>query len=227
MELIDKEVRYDLYCDKCEHHELGEEMDPCHDCLQSPSNEYSHKPMYFKAAEGYSDWLPPQPKPEPTPEPEPEDINYFDPTGEHGNEQLAYSYDESNGTSRFETILSDLKQASTSTIIRILAAEAAGKTIRVSADSTVMSTATQHALTLTGMTSSDMGTKLADLDTWGKPTFAVSKLSATTFAEYGYAISLGLRCTRSGANLPLGSYVQFKNLKVTLEETEGDEDADA
>ena len=227
MELIDKEVRYDLYCGKCVHRELGEEMDPCHDCLQSPSNEYSHKPVYFKAAEGYSDWLPPQPKPEPTPEPEPEDINYFDPTGEHGNEQLAYSYDEPNGTSRFETILGDLKQAFTSIIIRIPAAEAAGKTIRVSADSTVMSTATQHAIILTGMTSSDTGTRLADLDTWGNPTFAISKLSATTFAEYGYAISLGLRCTRGGANLPLGSYVQFKNLKVTLEETEGDEDANS
>lgn len=227
MELIDKEVRYDLYCDKCEHHELGEEMDPCHDCLQSPSNEYSHKPVYFKAAEGYSDWLPPQPKPEPTPEPEPEDINYFDPTGEHGNQQLIYSYDEPNGISRFETNLGGLKQASTSIIIRIPAAEAAGKTIRVSADSTVMSTATQHVIILTGMTSRDMGTWLADLDTWGNPTFAISKLSAMTFAEYGYAISLGLRCTRSGANLPKGGYVQFKNLKVTLEETEGDEDANA
>ena len=225
MELIDKEVRYDLYCDKCVHVNKGEEEDPCHDCLNQPSNEYSHKPVYFKAAEGWEDWLPPQPKPEPTPEPT--EINYFDPTGEHGNWQLAYSYDEPNGISRFETILGDLKQAFTSIIIRIPATEAAGKTIRVSADSTVMSTATQHVIMLTGMTSNSMGTCLADLDTWGNPTFAISKLSATTFAEYGYAISLGLRCTRSGANLPLGSYVQFKNLKVTLEETEGEEDADA
>ena len=227
MELIEKEVYFHQYCQTCKHRDKSEGEDPCWDCLDQPWNEHSHKPVYFKAAEGYSDWLPPQPKPEPTPEPEPEDINYFDPTGEHGNEQLVYSYDEPNGITRFETNLSGLKQASTSIIIRIPAAEAAGKTIRVSADSTVMSTATQHVIILTGMTSSDMGTRLADLDTWGNPTFAISKLSATTFAEHGYAISLGLRCTRSGANLPLGSYVQFKNLKVTLEETEGDEDADA
>lgn len=225
MELIDKEVRYDLYCDKCVHTSKGEEEDPCHDCLNQPSNEYSHKPVYFKAVEGWEDWTPPQPKPEPTPEPT--EINYFDPTGEHGNWQLAYSYDEANGISRFETILDDLKQAFTSIIIRIPATEAAGKTVRVSADSTVMSTATQHVFILTGMTSNSMGTRLADLDTWGNPTFAISKLSAATFAEYGYAISLGLRCTRSGTNLPLGSYVQFKNLKVTLEETEGEEDANA
>lgn len=62
MELIDKEVRYDLYCDKCVHFDLGEEQDPCHDCLNQGSNEYSHKPVYFKAKEGYEGWLPPGPE---------------------------------------------------------------------------------------------------------------------------------------------------------------------
>lgn len=58
MELIDKEVRYDLYCDKCVHTSKGEEEDPCHDCLNQPSNEYSHKPVYFKADAGWEDWTP-------------------------------------------------------------------------------------------------------------------------------------------------------------------------
>lgn len=226
MELIEKEVYFHQYCQTCKHRDKSEGEDPCWDCLDQPWNEHSHKPINWKSAKGFEGWVAPEPQPKPEPEPE-EPKNYFDPTGEHGNEQLIYSYDEPNGISRFETNLGGLKQASTSIIIRIPAAEAAGKTIRVSADSTVMSTATQHVIILTGMTSSDTGTRLADLDTWGNPTFAISKLSAMTFAEHGYAISLGLRCTRSGANLPLGSYVQFKNLKVTLEETEGDEDADA
>ena len=58
MELIDKEVRYDLYCGKCVHKDKDEEEDPCHDCLNQPSNEYSHKPVYFKADDGWENWTP-------------------------------------------------------------------------------------------------------------------------------------------------------------------------
>ena len=48
MELIDKEVRFDLWCNKCKWHHLPETEDPCDICLENPSNEWSHKPVYFE-----------------------------------------------------------------------------------------------------------------------------------------------------------------------------------
>ena len=46
----EKEVRYDIYCKKCKHKELPENMDPCWDCLTNPVNWNSKKPVYFEEA---------------------------------------------------------------------------------------------------------------------------------------------------------------------------------
>ena len=43
-----KEVRYDLYCEKCVHYEEPQDDDPCHYCLEEPAREYSHKPINFE-----------------------------------------------------------------------------------------------------------------------------------------------------------------------------------
>lgn len=43
-----KIVTYELYCKNCEHKDLDEDKDPCHDCLNNPVNVDSHRPMYFK-----------------------------------------------------------------------------------------------------------------------------------------------------------------------------------
>lgn len=60
MEYHDKEVYYHRYCPTCEHKDewkTGENSDgttfldlcdACHDCLNSPYNTDSHKPVYFK-----------------------------------------------------------------------------------------------------------------------------------------------------------------------------------
>lgn len=47
----EKEVRFDLYCSICKHAKLGEQDDPCFECLQHPSNIDSHKPVNFKEVE--------------------------------------------------------------------------------------------------------------------------------------------------------------------------------
>ena len=227
MELIEKEIYFHQYCQTCKHRDKSEGEDPCWDCLDQPWNEYSHKPINWKPAKGFEGWVAPEPQPKPEPEPE-GPKNYFDATVDHSNSKLAYFYDKSIGSSQFETILDGLRQARTSIIVHIPAAEAAGKTIRVSADSTVMSTATQHRFVLSGMTSASMGVWWADLDTWSNQTFEVpDEEFAQIYSRYGLTLALEVSCTRSGVNLPKGSYVRFKNLKVTLEETEGDEDVDA
>lgn len=55
--LRDKEVRFDEYCKKCEYRNLPESEDPCDICLENPSNEWSHKPVYFKETEKTKDLL--------------------------------------------------------------------------------------------------------------------------------------------------------------------------
>ena len=46
--MADKEVYFYLYCKDCKHEKRDEGDDPCNDCLAAPSNEDSHKPLYFK-----------------------------------------------------------------------------------------------------------------------------------------------------------------------------------
>ena len=48
MEIINKIVCFFKYCKLCKHRNLNESEDPCHECLQSPVNTYSRKPLYFE-----------------------------------------------------------------------------------------------------------------------------------------------------------------------------------
>lgn len=47
-----KEVRFDLWCSKCERADVDENSmnpnDTCWDCLHEPMNIDSHKPLFFK-----------------------------------------------------------------------------------------------------------------------------------------------------------------------------------
>ena len=47
-----KEVYFDQYCSKCVNKDVDESdvNGACWDCLDSPSNVDSHKPLYFKEA---------------------------------------------------------------------------------------------------------------------------------------------------------------------------------
>lgn len=46
-----KEVFFDEYCSKCKNYECKEDEDPCHECLENPVNEHSHKPVMFEEME--------------------------------------------------------------------------------------------------------------------------------------------------------------------------------
>lgn len=48
MEFEYKEVRFDLYCEKCKHWEKKDWEDPCNDCLAVPANLHSHKPVNYE-----------------------------------------------------------------------------------------------------------------------------------------------------------------------------------
>lgn len=48
MEIRDKEVEFGAWCDKCEYYDKQEWEDPCDECLNSPRNEYSRRPVCFK-----------------------------------------------------------------------------------------------------------------------------------------------------------------------------------
>lgn len=51
MVLIDKEVRFDIWCSKCQYADIPEADEPCAECLEYPSNEHSTKPVNFKEME--------------------------------------------------------------------------------------------------------------------------------------------------------------------------------
>lgn len=48
MEIVEKEVFFDEYCNKCKFWDKQESEDPCHECLNNFTNTYSHKPVMFK-----------------------------------------------------------------------------------------------------------------------------------------------------------------------------------
>lgn len=50
MEIVDKIVNFE-WCTKCEHFEVAESDEPCHDCLNNFTNTNSHRPVHFKEAE--------------------------------------------------------------------------------------------------------------------------------------------------------------------------------
>ena len=51
MEIIEKIVEYDKYCEKCKFKDTKETADPCHECLIYPTNIHSKKPVNFKEKE--------------------------------------------------------------------------------------------------------------------------------------------------------------------------------
>lgn len=42
-----KIVYFENYCKDCKYEKLAEEKEPCSTCLDSPVNEYSHRPTQF------------------------------------------------------------------------------------------------------------------------------------------------------------------------------------
>lgn len=48
MEYRNKEVRFDLYCDTCKHFNRDESNDICEECVESPVNEHSRKPIKYE-----------------------------------------------------------------------------------------------------------------------------------------------------------------------------------
>lgn len=40
-----KEVYFDQYCKSCKYYKAKEYKDPCNECLNTPVNLYSHKPV--------------------------------------------------------------------------------------------------------------------------------------------------------------------------------------
>lgn len=51
MENIHKEVYFNKYCKTCAYSESKESDDPCDECLATPMNEYSHKPVMYEKKE--------------------------------------------------------------------------------------------------------------------------------------------------------------------------------
>lgn len=45
---MEKLVQYDKFCEKCKHFKTDEVDEPCDECLAEPTNDDSHKPVYFK-----------------------------------------------------------------------------------------------------------------------------------------------------------------------------------
>jgi hypothetical protein len=48
MQIIDKEVYFDKYCDVCKYGAKDETDEHCHECLNNPMNVDSHKPVKFE-----------------------------------------------------------------------------------------------------------------------------------------------------------------------------------
>lgn len=50
MERYNKLVNFEM-CKTCEHFEKEPYNGPCHECLQTPARQDSHRPVYWKAKE--------------------------------------------------------------------------------------------------------------------------------------------------------------------------------
>lgn len=46
-----KEVYFDQYCPNCKYLNEDQASDVCHDCLNEPARQYSHKPLNYKEAD--------------------------------------------------------------------------------------------------------------------------------------------------------------------------------
>ena len=43
-------VDFKKYCETCKHKDVKETKDPCNECLENPTNLYSHKPVKWEDA---------------------------------------------------------------------------------------------------------------------------------------------------------------------------------
>lgn len=50
METETKFVDFNVYCPQCKNSQLTESEEPCNECLTSPVNTDSHKPVNFEGA---------------------------------------------------------------------------------------------------------------------------------------------------------------------------------
>lgn len=46
-----KEVYFHEYCKTCKYEKTKEKMSPCADCLEEPTNLYSHRPVKWEPKE--------------------------------------------------------------------------------------------------------------------------------------------------------------------------------
>lgn len=51
MDIIDKIVEFDKYCETCEYKDLEHFEDPCNECLDNPTNVHTKRPVCYKAKE--------------------------------------------------------------------------------------------------------------------------------------------------------------------------------
>lgn len=58
---LKKEVRYDIYCKRCQFSNTSASNDPCNECLGEPCNEGSNIPLKFKQAKSFINYLLPDP----------------------------------------------------------------------------------------------------------------------------------------------------------------------
>lgn len=51
---MQKEVRFDIWCQSCEHRDVKDEegKDPCNTCLTTPARIYTTKPINYKESTG-------------------------------------------------------------------------------------------------------------------------------------------------------------------------------
>ena len=47
MDGLTKEVYFNQYCNICKNKDLPGDEEPCNECLDYPTNEYSHKPVNY------------------------------------------------------------------------------------------------------------------------------------------------------------------------------------
>lgn len=50
-EQVYKEVYFHQYCKSCKHKDVKDTDEPCNECLDNPTNLYSHKPVNWAKKE--------------------------------------------------------------------------------------------------------------------------------------------------------------------------------
>lgn len=46
-----KEVYFNQYCESCKYSNVSEKDEPCNECVETPVNLYSHKPVKYEEKE--------------------------------------------------------------------------------------------------------------------------------------------------------------------------------